>query len=90
MTTSVQQLSRYGRTPEEAVSHYVKFSGEHAIQQTKPLLKTLATSGSPQVKSKLTVKRKDEKRSQILRTIHQTKWSQLRADEITRKMSKRR
>src|SRR5258708_4323000 len=38
----VERLTRFDKTPEEGISHYVKFLGDEIIRQAKPPIKELA------------------------------------------------
>jgi len=78
------QLAHFGKTPEDAVKHYVEQLGLEALRQVKPFIRDLVDQWEKYKKSDQTVTRRylNEVHS-LCRFIKRT-WGDLKPDEVKR------
>lgn len=83
-----RQLTRYQKTPEDAVTHYLKFLGDQTIRQAKPLLKKLVDDWEAgKLGDKLhPLSKKTRNEVKSYARFIRRKWGKVCADEVTRKM----
>lgn len=84
----VERLTPYGKTPEDATDHYLKFLGSELVLQAKPFVKELVTTWETE---KLTSKIRplsNRTKSELKMYARYLKriWGELKAHDINRKM----
>ena len=78
------QLAHFGKSPEDAVKHYVEHLGLEALRQVKPFIRTLVDEWEKYKKSDQTVTRRYLNEVHSLCMFIKRTWGDLKPDEVKR------
>src|SRR5689334_861202 len=83
-----EKLSTHGKTPEEAVAHYLTFLGNEIIRQAKPVLKGLIEKWETEKLASKIRPLSDRTRTELQQYVRYMikMWGQQKAEEITQKV----
>jgi integrase len=86
--TLKERLSAHGKTPEEAVTHYLGFLGNEIIRQAKPVLKVQIEKWETEKLASKIRPLSDRTRTELQQYVRYMikMWGQRKAEEITQKV----